>query len=131
MTDSGGWCPRGRWAEDGPLDERYPLRETPLVRVVQRTLWNMRDSDATLVLARQRPRGGSAILTAQAGINRPRLVVDPGAARAPRQVAAWLCRHQVRLLNVGGPRASEDAEIYDLARDFLVPLLLAPVSGPR
>ncbi len=127
----GGWCPRGRWAEDGPLDERYPLRETPLVRVVQRTLWNMRDSDATLVLARQRPRGGSAILTAQAGINRPRLVVDPGAARAPRQVAAWLCRHQVRLLNVGGPRASEDAEIYDLARDFLVPLLLAPVSGPR
>ena len=126
-----GWCPRGRWAEDGPLDERYPLRETPLVRVVQRTLWNMRDSDATLVLARQRPRGGSAILTAQAGINRPRLVVDPGAARAPRQVAAWLCRHQVRLLNVGGPRASEDAEIYDLARDFLVPLLLAPVSGPR
>ncbi|MAG98797.1 MAG: putative molybdenum carrier protein [Alphaproteobacteria bacterium] len=127
----GGWCPKGRWAEDGPLDERYPLHETPLVRVVQRTLWNMRDSDATLVLAQRRPRGGSAILAAQAGINRPRLVVDPGATGSPRRVAAWLCRHQVRLLNVGGPRASEDAEIYDLARDFLVRLLLAPVSGPR
>jgi hypothetical protein len=125
----GGWCPRGRWAEDGPLDARYPLRQTPLARVVQRTLWNMRDSDATLVLARQRPRGGwggSAILTSQAGVSRPRLVVDPTADRGPRQVGAWLRRHRVRLLNVGGPRASEDAEIYDLARGFLERLLLAP-----
>ncbi len=125
----GGWCPKGRWAEDGPLPERYPLRQTPLARVVQRTLWNMRDSDATLVLARQRPTGGSAILTAQAGIDRPRLVVDPGAARASRRVTAWICRHDVRLLNVGGPRASEDAEVYDLAYGFLARLLLAPGDG--
>ena len=125
----GGWCPRGRWAEDGPLDRRYPLRQTPLARVVQRTLWNMRDSDATLVLARRRPQGGSAILTRQAGVCRPRLVVDPSAAGGARRVGAWLCRHRVRLLNVGGPRASEDAEIYHLARGFLERLLLAPGCG--
>ena len=130
----GGWCPKGRWAEDGPLPRHYPLRETPLARVVQRTLWNMRDSDATLVLARHRPQrgwGGSAILTSQAGVARPRLVVDPRADRGPRQAGAWLRRHRVRLLNVGGPRASEDAEIYDLARDFLERLLLAPGNGAR
>ena len=26
---AGGWCPRGRLAEDGVLDARYPLLETP------------------------------------------------------------------------------------------------------
>jgi hypothetical protein len=26
----GGWCPRGRRAEDGRIPERYRLRETPL-----------------------------------------------------------------------------------------------------
>ncbi|MGZ3605599.1 MAG: YpsA SLOG family protein, partial [Thermodesulfobacteriota bacterium] len=24
----GGWCPKGRKAEDGPIDTYYPLRET-------------------------------------------------------------------------------------------------------
>src|SRR4051812_33030942 len=27
--DCGGWCPQGRKAEDGPIPDRYPLRETP------------------------------------------------------------------------------------------------------
>ncbi len=39
----GGWCPRGRRAEDGPIDERYPLVETPLAAYAQRTAWNVRD----------------------------------------------------------------------------------------
>ena len=25
----GGWCPAGRLAEDGFIDPRYPLQETP------------------------------------------------------------------------------------------------------
>src|SRR5712691_1641896 len=41
----GGWCPRGRRAEDGALDPRYPLIETPLEDYWQRTEWNVRDSD--------------------------------------------------------------------------------------
>ena len=24
----GGWCPKGRLAEDGPIADRYPLKET-------------------------------------------------------------------------------------------------------
>ena len=43
----GGWCPLGRWAEDGPIDARYPLRETPGADPAQRTEWNIRDSDGT------------------------------------------------------------------------------------
>src|SRR5262245_51361441 len=47
----GGWCPKGRLAEDGPIPERYPLKETTLRVYPQRTEWNVRDSDGTLVLA--------------------------------------------------------------------------------
>jgi len=28
-TPYGGWCPKGRLAEDGPIDARYDLTETP------------------------------------------------------------------------------------------------------
>jgi len=52
----GGWCPLGGWAEDFPeppgLLPRYPLlRETPLADPAQRTEWNLRDSDAVLVIS--------------------------------------------------------------------------------
>jgi predicted Rossmann-fold nucleotide-binding protein len=45
----GGWCPRGRIAEDGPIPLCYSLRETPSRRYAQRTEWNVRDSHATVV----------------------------------------------------------------------------------
>src|SRR5689334_1820959 len=50
-----GFCPRGGWAEDFPqppgLLARYPLlRETPLADPAQRTEWNVRESDAVLIL---------------------------------------------------------------------------------
>src|ERR1700754_2249336 len=59
----GGWCPRGGWAEDMPKPPgvlgRYPLlRETPLSDPAQRTEWNVRDSDAVLVIL---PAGGLAV----------------------------------------------------------------------
>jgi hypothetical protein len=51
----GGWCPKGGWAEDMPRPPGvlalYPmLQETPLGDHVQRTEWNVRDSDALMVL---------------------------------------------------------------------------------
>jgi hypothetical protein len=38
----GGWCPGGRLAEDGSIDPRYKLQETPSNNYVQRTEWNAR-----------------------------------------------------------------------------------------
>ena len=51
----GGWCPKGGWAEDFPdppgLLAKYPrLKETPLPHPLQRTEWNVRDSDAALII---------------------------------------------------------------------------------
>lgn len=128
----GGWCPRGRWAEDGRIDDRYPLRETPLARVSQRTLWNIRDSDGTLVLTSDRPRGGTALTVRAAAVARPRLIVDPADAGAVRQAHAWLAANRIKWLNVGGPRASENAQIYPLAFRFVVDLIAAaPPPGRR
>ena len=58
---TGGWCPKGRRAEDGPIDDGYPLIETPSDRYVQRTRWNVRDSDGTLILLRGAAEGGTRI----------------------------------------------------------------------
>ena len=46
----GGWCPKGRLAEDGVIPLRYPLQETPSQQYAQRTRWNVRDADGTLIL---------------------------------------------------------------------------------
>ncbi len=33
----GGWCPKGHRAKDGPIDDRYQLKETPSSNYLQRT----------------------------------------------------------------------------------------------
>jgi hypothetical protein len=58
----GGWCPKGRLAEDGPIDLRYQLQETPSSSYPQRTEWNARDSDGTVTFPSRKlwlvaPRG--------------------------------------------------------------------------
>lgn len=47
----GGWCPSGRLAEDGRIPSRYQLRETPSPDYAQRTEWNVRDSDGTVIFS--------------------------------------------------------------------------------
>src|SRR5262249_12810207 len=47
----GGWCPRGRFAEDGIIADFYALTETPSADSAQRTVWNVRDSDATVIFS--------------------------------------------------------------------------------
>jgi hypothetical protein len=93
-----GWCPKGGWAEDfsdppGVL-ARYPLlQETPSADPAQRTEWNVRDSDACLILG---DVGGVAVSkgTALTGdlaacYAKPLLVVDIGAADAVERIMAW------------------------------------------
>ena len=123
----GGWCPRGRRAEDGPLDARYPLEETPGRDYAQRTTWNVGDADATLILARLPLRGGSALTQRSADrIGRPVLVVDPEDPGCVDTVRAWLERSRIGILNVAGPRESQQPGAYAAARRLLDALLRWP-----
>jgi hypothetical protein len=116
----GGWCPRGRRAEDGPIAERYPLQETPAAEYEQRTEWNVRDSDATLVLTSGAPSGGTALTLRLAWrLGRPVLIVDPAAGDAAEQIRSWLLGAGVRTLNVAGPRESGTPGIYRAAQAVL------------
>jgi hypothetical protein len=127
----GGWCPRGRAAEDGSIDAVYPLVETPSADYAQRTEWNVRDSDATLVLARGRPGGGTALTIALARRHgKPLLVVDLARDASPEEVARWIESHAIGTLNVAGPRESQKPGIGREARAFLERLLrLNPTRG--
>ena len=120
----GGWCPRGRWAEDGPIEPVYPLAETPSARPIQRTVWNVRDSDATLVLLLGSARGGTlATLRHARLLGRPCRVVDLASPAAPMAVRRWIAARRIAKLNVAGPRASEAPGIHGRAFEFLLRLL--------
>ena len=129
----GGWCPRGRRAEDGTIPARYPLRETPTAAYPQRTEWNVRDSDGTLILHRGRLRGGTALtLRLARRLRRPALAVDLTAAPRAERVRDWLARERIARLNVAGPRESEQPGVHARAAAFLREVLGAlDESGPR
>jgi hypothetical protein len=116
----GGWCPRGRKAEDGPIHPSYPLDETPDEDYAQRTEWNVRDADGTLVLTRGRASGGTAFTIAVARrLGRPFLVLDLEKDPAPDEVRRWVEAAGIAVLNVAGPRESQRPGIGAQARTFL------------
>ena len=116
----GGYCPRGRGAEDGAIDACYPLVETPSDDYAERTEWNVRDSDATLVLTRGRPRGGTAFTIAVARrLDRPLLVVDLDEDSSPDEARRWIEAGRIAVLNVAGPRESQHPGIGQQAQAFL------------
>jgi len=130
----GGWVPRGRWAEDGALPDRYPnLVETDSPDPAVRTEWNVRDSDATVVLSHGLLRGGSALTAVLARrLGKPLLHLDLEAVEieaATARLVEWTEAHGIAVLNVAGPRASKDATIYAATRAVLMAALrfwLAP-----
>ena len=122
----GGWCPQGRLAEDGPLPLSYPLDETPSPEYAERTLWNVRDTDGTLVLTSGPPADGTGFTVQCArSLAKPCLIVDFEEGGDPAHVLAWAAQHGVRVMNVAGPRESKCPGIYDLASGFLEAVLTA------
>jgi hypothetical protein len=122
---SAGWCPRGRIAEDGRLRLCYRLVETPSPDYSQRTEWNVRDSDGTLIINRGRLDGGT-LATARYALEahtKPVFMVEIGRRIRRERFRTWLARHRVRVLNVAGPRESKRPGIYRQARRVLLRLL--------
>lgn len=125
----GGWCPKGRLAEDGPIPLHYPLKETASPKYAQRTDWNVRDSDATLVLTVGEPEGGTALTVGLARKRgRPYRVIDLASPSDPAETRAWLERWSAETLNVAGPRESSRPGIYERAAAFLREVLAPPES---
>lgn len=122
----GGWCPRGRRAEDGAIPARYALRETEATAYDVRTERNVLDSDATLILYVDRMRGGTALtrrLAQRHGRAWRGVDLNAAAPTAIAETVAWLAAEKVTTLNVAGPRESTSPGIGERARRFLERLL--------
>lgn len=125
----GGWCPRGRRAEDGAIPDCYALQETDDDTYESRTERNVIESDATVLLTYGAPSGGSALTAELARRHRrPLLALDLAAVDEPAAAArlrAWLAEHAVDTLNVAGSRASKSPELAAAVRRVLCAALLS------
>ena len=119
----GGWCPKGRRSEDGPIEPKFQLRETSSTRYPERTERNVADSDATLIVADLPLKGGTKLTHRLASrYQRPCLVVGLNDPQAVQIAASWLSQHAPETLNVAGPRESSQPGIQAAAYAFLMAL---------
>jgi hypothetical protein len=124
----GGWCPRGRKAEDGRIPDRYPLTETESDRYTERTRRNVKESEATLILTRGPMTGGTGLTFVAARFHhKPVYVVDLSQVARREQFVIgarmFLGMFRPETLNVAGPRESKCPGIYEQARSFLLEAL--------
>ena len=125
MLPCRGWCPSERWAEDAPIDKRYPLQECGSPTPAVRTELNVIDSDGTLVISRGTPEDGTPLTTERAiAHNKP--VLEISLDEAPNRSAfwSWIQTHDIRTLNIGGPRESfSPGHVYEPTFKILIELL--------
>lgn len=126
--ETGGWIPKGRLAEDGQVPESYSkLRETDSPDYSERTGMNVRDSDCTVIVSRGTLTGGS-LLTLQIAerMEKPVIHIDLDSVsveESAQDLRCWLERLGCRTVNIAGPRASSDPEIYGSVKSLLVQAL--------
>jgi putative molybdenum carrier protein len=112
----GGWCPKGRKAEDGMIDQRYNLVETPSEDYSQRTEWNVRDSDGTAVFSIRRELRGGSLLTVElaAKYNKPviHLRQEDEQTNHALELRSFIKEFGISVLNVAGPRESHEPGVY-------------------
>ena len=121
--EHGGWCPRGRLAEDGAIPARYRLTETVSAEYGERTEKNALDSDGTLILYRGKLTGGTSLTRKLAQwYRKPCITFDLEKRVSLSRARHWLDEKKIRVLNVAGPRESSAPGIYDEARGFLTKL---------
>ena len=120
----GGWCPLGRRAEDGRIPDEFQLQECDSPDYHVRTERNIQDADATLILCRGKPSGGTLFTCELAAQHdSPCLVVDPTNDQAEGTTRRWLAANTVQVLNVAGPRESSWPGAAKAAEEFVRRLL--------
>ena len=119
----GGWIPKGRLAEDGPLPSKYNFKEMRTKSYPKRTEKNVVDSYGTLIVAHGRLTGGTQYTMDMAILHeKPWLHIDlteTSVLGAAQKVIDLVLNNQIETLNVAGPRASKDPKIYKAVFELL------------
>ena len=108
--------PEGAKAEDGPIDAKYPLKETPSIAYIQRTEWNVRDSDATVLFSIEPTLTGGSLRTMEFARKhkKPRLHLHPGISEVADKLSVFVQENSVKVLNVARPRVSTEPGVGSL-----------------
>jgi Circularly permutated YpsA SLOG family/A-macroglobulin receptor binding domain len=121
--ECGGWCPAGRLDEFGRIPDRYPVKELEHGSFVERTMQNVKDSDATVIVYFDKLRGGTE-QTVRFCIeqHRPHKLIDAAeisAESAANSIFDLVRENKIDILNAAGPRQSEWPQGYDYAFQVL------------
>jgi hypothetical protein len=123
--DCGGFCPKGRKSEDGRIPEKYPLTEAASHEYSERTEWNVKTGEGTLILIDQHAdKGTSLTITLCKAYNKPFMIVDLAKKNEPGNVIQWMRGNHIHVLNIAGSRESFSPGIYRKAYSFLKEVIL-------
>ena len=129
----GGWCPRGRRAEDGVIPAKYQLQETASADYVERTRYNVRDSDATIIFVAQMTPGSRLTVQTCLGAHAPYYImantVSRGETAGLANLLAWLDKTNPTVLNVAGSRESRTPGIAGAVERIVTRLLRGAPHG--
>ena len=118
----GGYCPKGRIAEDGVIPRRYNLMETKSSKYPIRTRLNIIHSDGTLILSPLPLTGGTA-LTAKYAEEEGKAIfaISPGFEQGDlHALHSFLAIRDSCKLNVAGPRLSQWPDSRDFVKRALI-----------
>lgn len=120
----GGWCPKGGLDENGACALlHYPaLKEATTAHPDERTKLNIRDSDGTLIIVPSWPlpekiKDGTRLTIEYAKQQqKPHLVISLADKNdSVHDILTWINKHDIRTLNIGGPRESSAPGINEQA----------------
>jgi hypothetical protein len=118
-----GWCPKGRKAEDGVIPPQYQLSETPSAAYLQRTEWNVRDSDGTVIFNMAAKLDGGSKRTAEFAHKhgKPWLHISYAGIyeRPGKLLAAFVRENSIKTLNVAGSRGSKEPRVAAFVKQAL------------
>ncbi len=109
----GGYVPKGRLAEDGPISDKYPLTESYSSSYTVRTRLNIKYSDATLIIKNGDIEGGTLFtLNVCKKLKKSVKIVDLDDKNINAEINEFLIKISPKILNIAGPRESKNPGIY-------------------
>jgi hypothetical protein len=132
----GGWIPKGRKTEDGTLPAKYQLQEMPTASYPARTERNVLDSDGTVIFSRNKPTGGTDYTRKMVLKHKKHMLhIDLNIATsydAASLILSWIRLQKIKTVNVAGPRASKDSQIYgEVFRILGMAIIMSKVQEER
>lgn len=125
----GGWCPKGRRAEDGPIDPWFELEETETDAYPVRTKFNVRDSDGTVIFTLAENLQGGSKLTEEFAhqLGKPCIHISKASMADPEMaLRRFVSENSVHVLNVAGPRSSTELGVDEFVAQTLSDAFLVP-----